>query len=102
MAKKKIYEYPVSATVKDKDGNVVLRIITQLYQVGIYAAEYHGNNSMPNQFNFRPKEVTKYMAQFKKDNLKEGYTSEFGLTKAVIEDEDGLLKETEPMTLKRR
>ena len=93
--KNKTWTYPVSATIKDADGNVKLNVVTQFYQTGIYIAIYDGNSSMPDQFGLEPKQMKKFMSGFRKENLTaecEDYTVQFGRDVTVTE-EDGLYKQ---------
>jgi len=90
MTKEKIWEYPASVTLKDKDGNTVVQVLTQLYKAsGVYVAVYEKGSSTPEQFGLKPSGMAKYMGQFKQENLRNGFTSEFGSIKKVTLDKDG-------------
>lgn len=93
MAKTKVWEYPASVTLKDKDGNEIVRVLTQLYKAtGVYVAIYSKGESTPEQFGLKPSKMAKYMAQFNQDNLKNGFTSEFGATVKVTTDASGFFE----------
>lgn len=64
MKTEKIYTYPKSLILKDSKGNVLLTIITQLYEIGVYVAMYHSGKSMPTQLNLTPILAVKHMKQF--------------------------------------
>ena len=78
----------------DKEGNIVLKAITQLYKIGVYCAVYEGTRPIPEQLNLSPNQAIKFMKQFEKDNLKGGATSEFGYEK-IVNEVDGCWVEWE-------
>ena len=89
----KKYTYPKSATLTNEKGSVVLSALTQLYQVGVYACVYEGDQCVT-QLHLSPAQAIKFMAQFKRNNLVDGITSQFGSTITVVK-KDGLWHEYE-------
>jgi len=86
MRKQKTFKYPMFAKILDKNNEVCINIVTQLYQTGVYIAEYYKGNSMPNQFGLTPAQMKRYLKTFAPGNLQPGYKSEFGPEITVIEN----------------
>ena len=90
--KKKTWTYPQYVKVP-KEGKIVLNVMTQLYQIGVYVCTENPRGR--EQRNLTPAQTIKYMKSFLAENLKDGYTSEFGISIHVIKDEDGFYKRVE-------
>ena len=65
MAEKKTEKYTFYKEVKYTVDGVDVKILTQLYQTGIYVAIYYGDN-IPHQLNLHPKKVVKAEKAIKK------------------------------------
>ena len=95
--KSKKWSYPRWVKIyKDGETEPVVNILTQLYRIGVYICEYYGKTTSPNQYGLKPSGIKKRLTkQFGQDNLKPGYTVEFGPEITVTEDENGFYKEVE-------
>ncbi len=91
MGRIPVYKYPISVTVKNENGKIKFKVETQLFCIGTYVAVYDENGQISEQFGVDSSKMSNFMKFLKRDNLKLGYTVEFG-PKILVKKVHGLWK----------